>query len=505
VNLLAARRGGDQRGDARIVLILTSIAAFMGYLDVTIVNVSFPAIHASFANEPTNTVVWVLDIYSIVLAGLLLTAGRMSDVIGHRIMFLCGLTFFTSGSALCAAAPELGILIGARAIQAFGAAIFTPASLAMILVTQEEKRRPAAVATWTSAAALAAAVGPSLGGLLTGDGGTWRWIFVVNIPIGVIVLAATLVYMPRTPPRGSVPSIAVSALLLSAAFLAALGITRGRVWGWTSLLTVTVCSSSVIALVLCVWCNSRSTRRVLDRHFRNRLVVMSNAMTFLVSLAFFAYLLSGVLFMTSVWGYSVLKSGLAMSAAPVSAIPAAIIVGRLARPYARIVAGCGCCLVAAFGYGAAIWLNDSRADLLLWVALGIVVGLGIGMSLPLLSALAVEKMGGARFAAASALNSTVRQFGGVLAFAGVAAVVGGTTPVALGAGTYRPIWLALGTSGLVAACAAGGLPRYVRHADHGAHKDVAGGLAGIETAVEETALERAVRPQSLRRARREPS
>jgi len=439
-------RTDDRRKTGAVVLLITSVAAFMGYLDVTIVNVSFPSIQADFFAESPSTVIWVLDIYSIVLAGLLLVSGRTSDVVGHRRMFLVGVTLFTLGSAGCIAAPSLMALIIGRAVQAFGAAIFTPASLALILTLHEPRVRPIAVATWTSAAALAAAVGPSLGGVLTGEGGSWRWIFVLNVPVGVAVIAAGLVLIPKIKPGGRWPSVMASIFLLGGAFMAALAITRGGIWGWESTKTIAVGVASVVGIVLFFVQNARSSRRLLDEKFLARGVVASNAVTFIVSLTFFAYLLTGVLFMTAVWQYSILKSGLAMSAGPISAIPAALIAGKLSRQYAHLAVAVGTALIAAFGITAATLLR-SHPSLGVWVALGAMVGAGIGASLPLLNALAVEGVGDTRFAAASALNSTVRQFAGVLAFAGVAATVGEGSAV-LAATTYQPVWWAIGAAGV---------------------------------------------------------
>jgi MFS family permease len=456
------------RDAAHIVLLLTSVAAFMGYLDVTIVNVSFPSIQADFLGQPTNSVIWVLDIYSVVLAGLLLVMGRVSDVIGHRFMFLMGVGVFSVASAVSAAAPSLPILIAARGFQALGAAIFTPSSLALILKLHSRRQRPAAVATWTASAALAAAVGPALGGLLTGGGGTWRWIFIVNVPVGLIVVALGRMKIPRLPSYGSAPDALTGFLLLSAAFLAALAITRGRVWGWGSFTTAMIGGTSLVALVLFLVRNRYSKRPILDGAFVERMVLVSNGATFLVSLAFFAYLLTGVLFMTHVWHYSVLKSGLAMSSAPICAIPAALIASRFDRRHVRLIIVFGSLLIGFFGLAALSRLG-AQPNLLLWLLLGAILGTGIGATLPLLSALAVEGVGDSRFATASALNSTVRQFAAVLAFASVAAVLGNGI-LGLLFTTYREIWLGIGLAGAFASgvilLMPGGLIAADRYAPH---------------------------------------
>jgi EmrB/QacA subfamily drug resistance transporter len=169
------------------VLAVTSVAVFMSFLDVTIVNVAFPDIERDFAGSSRADLSWVLNAYNIVFAALLVPAGRLADLLGRRRLFLAGVVGFLAASVLCGLAPSPGWLVGARVIQAVAGAILVPTSLALLLPEFPPERRATAVAIWGATGAVAAALGPALGGLLV-DGLGWRWVFFLNVPIGLAAL-----------------------------------------------------------------------------------------------------------------------------------------------------------------------------------------------------------------------------------------------------------------------------------------------------------------------------
>jgi MFS family permease len=168
-------------------LVITSVGVFMASLDLFIVNIAFPDIAASFDNAKLSDLSWVLNAYAIVFAALLVPFGRIADRVGRKRIFLYGLLVFTAGSALSAAAPSVGALVGARVVQATGGAMMIPTSLGLILAVFPAEKRAAAVGAWSAAAGVAAALGPPIGGLLVEV--DWRWIFIVNIPIGLAMAA----------------------------------------------------------------------------------------------------------------------------------------------------------------------------------------------------------------------------------------------------------------------------------------------------------------------------
>ena len=182
------------------VLAVTAVAVFMGFLDVTIVNVAFPDIERDFTEASRADLSWVLNAYNIVFAALLVPAGRLADLLGRRRMFLIGVAAFVAASALCGLAPSPEWLVGARVVQAAAGAILVPTSLALLLPEFPPERRATAVAIWSATGAVAAALGPSLGGVLVDQAG-WRWVFFLNVPIGLAALvpARRVLHEARDP------------------------------------------------------------------------------------------------------------------------------------------------------------------------------------------------------------------------------------------------------------------------------------------------------------------
>ena len=198
----------------RTVMIVASLGAFMAFVDTTIVTIAFPNMLESFPGASVGDLSWVLNAYNIALAAFLVPAGRFADLVGRRRMFAAGVVLFTFSSILCAAAPSVATLIAARALQGAGAAIILPASLGLILEAYPAARRNQAVALWSATGAVAAGIGPSLGGglVVLSD---WRLVFVINIPIGVTVwrLASARLVESRAPGRRALPDMAGAGLL----------------------------------------------------------------------------------------------------------------------------------------------------------------------------------------------------------------------------------------------------------------------------------------------------
>src|SRR5580700_5012000 len=207
------------RGNPWVILIVVSLGFFMTLLDLTIVNIAIPnmisRLHASL-----DDVLWVINAYALVLAVLLITAGRLGDLLGQRRVFFAGIALFTLASAACGLAPSAGWLIGFRAVQGLGAALLMPQTLAILTMVFPAERRGAAFGVWGAVAGVATIAGPTLGGLLV-TAYDWRYIFFVNLPIGVIVLALTFVLIPdlRT---GRQHSFDIAGVLLASGSLLAI-------------------------------------------------------------------------------------------------------------------------------------------------------------------------------------------------------------------------------------------------------------------------------------------
>ena len=227
--------GASRRVAPGRVLAVASAGAGLAFVDATIVNVAFPDMQADFAGTSLGALSWILNAYNIVFAAFLVAAGRLADLLGRRRTFHAGVVLFTLASALCAVAPTVETLIAARVVQALGAAITVPASLALVLNAYPAAERAHGVALWTAGAALAAGLGPSLGGALVELGG-WRLAFLVNLPLGVAAYVAgrrTLVES-RAPGRRTLPDLAGAGVAALAIGALTLGIVQGEEWGWTS-------------------------------------------------------------------------------------------------------------------------------------------------------------------------------------------------------------------------------------------------------------------------------
>jgi EmrB/QacA subfamily drug resistance transporter len=413
------------------VLLVTSVAVFMGFLDVTIVNIAFPDIEASFRGSSLAGLSWILNAYNIVFAALLVPAGRLSDRIGRRRMFFVGIATFLAASAACGLAPSPAVLIGARAVQAAGAAILVPTSLGLLLPEFPLEQRATATALWGATGAIAAATGPSLGGVLV-DAAGWRWVFFVNLAIGLpaLIPARRLLRERRDEHPGPLPDAVGVVLLMVGVGLLSLGIVKGQDWGWGSGRVIGSLVAAAVVLVAFVVRSARHPAPVVELGLlRVRSFAVANLGVLLFSLGFYALLLGNILFLTGVWGWSVLRAGIAVTPGPLLAALAATLGGRLADRFGqRVVAfpgglifATGCLLFAATT-GAT---PHYASEILPWQ---ILTGTGVGLSFAAWGSAAVAELPPSRFATGSAISSTSRQIGAVLGIAILVAVLGTPRP-----------------------------------------------------------------------------
>lgn len=430
------------------MFLVTVTGAFVVALDLSIVNVAFPSIQADFTDASTATLSWVLSAYSVVFGALLLGAGRIADRSGRRKTFLAGLAIFTAASAVCGLAPDPWVLIGGRVVQAVGAALLLPAAMALLLQATPAEARARTVALWGGISALAVAAGPSLGSLLI-DAGGWRWAFIVNLPVAAVAGWYATRVLDESATGGPVPDLLGVGVVSVVVASLALAITQGHEWGWTSR---GVLAAFVVAAVLAPVAVRRSVRHpapAIDvRIFEHRTVVLANAATLAYAIGFFAMLLANVLFLTEVWGYSTLRAGLAITPSPLMA-------ALLSSPGARLAArwGYGRALVfgtVTYAAGLALLATALPAEpryLLGWLPASLIVGAGIGLTFPVLSAAAVAGLPPERFAAGGATNHTARQLGAVLGVAMLVSVLGDAASL----DRFRILWWACAGSVLVAA------------------------------------------------------
>jgi len=423
------------------VLVIVSVATLVASLDLFIVNIAFPSIKHDFAGTSDATLSWVLSAYAIVMAALLVPAGRLADLLGRKRWFMGGLVTFVGASALCAAAPGPGWLIAARILQAAGGAILMPTSLAILLAEFPAQQRALAVAVWSATGAVAAAAGPPIGGLLVQA--SWRWVFLVNLPIGLVtaLFAARLLRESRDPDGKRFPDLAGAVLLVMASSALMLAIVQGQSWGWTSARVLGLLVGSALLTAAFLYRSLRHGAPVLELGlFRSRAFSAANIASTLFFAAFGAMLLSNVLFLTRVWHEDIVTAGLQISPGPIMAAAFAVPGSILASRYGQhVIASIGALLFAS---GGVWWLTHVglephyATEVLPGMLLG---GAGVGFVIPTLASAVAAALPPARFATGSAIYGMTRQFGIALGVAILIAVLG-TPRGAEILGSFRSGW-----------------------------------------------------------------
>ena len=406
--------------------LLAAGATFLALLDVTVVNLAIPALGRAYPSTGLTALSWVITAYATLFAALLAPAGRLADVLGRQRLFRIGVAGFALTSLLCSLAPSIPLLLIARGLQGAAAALMIPASLAVVLTDSPPERRIAAIGLWSAAGAFAAAVGPSLGGVLVHAFG-WRSLFLINVPTG-LVLAVLGGAIPLDRARQSrLPDPVGTVSLAAGVGLLALGLSQGHVWGWGDIRTVAALAAGLLALLATL---ARSTGRaapaIETALWRERTFAFANLTSLLYGVSLYAWMLLGVLVLTELWGYSELKAGLAMTPGAISASVAAILASR-ARGSAgpRNVTVAGAALMTACGLFTAAILPHHPEFLAYWLPMGLALGVGMGLVTTGTSLAASLSLPPLAFAAGTGLNQTARQIGAALGIATLSTLIGG--------------------------------------------------------------------------------
>jgi EmrB/QacA subfamily drug resistance transporter len=409
----------------RAFLVL-AVAIFLTVLDLFVVNVALPAVAADFPEASLASLSWILTGYAIVFAAVLVPAGKLGDLYGRRRLFSIGLLLFVVGSAIAALAGSLEILIAARGVQAVGAAAVTPNSLGLALTLFPPQRRAGVIAAWGAIAGLGAAAGPAAGALLAQA--DWRWIFLINLPVGIaaLILVPRLVREVRDAAADRLPDGLGAIVLAVAIGVLVLGLSRGPDWGWGD---ARVLGSFATAGVLGVAFVRRSASHpapiVELSMFRVRSFAHAMVATVLLWAGFAAILVSSALFLTATWGFSVLETGFALAPGPAVSAPAAALSGRLgARFGPERVGGVGAALFATGGLWLAGLLGDEVSYATAFLPAQLLVGVGVGLTIPTLVAIALAEIPPTRFSTGTAVYATFRQIGTALGVAVWLAVLG---------------------------------------------------------------------------------
>ncbi|MFD9003714.1 MFS transporter [Streptomyces sp. NPDC059582] len=429
------------------------VAVFMTNLDLLIVNVALPAMGRTFSPGGDGTglgaLSWVLNAYAITFAALLVAAGRAGDRIGQRPVFLTGIAVFTLASLACALAPNLPLLIAARVVQAAGAAAQIPTSLALLLAAVPAERRTQATRNWAAVGGLAAAAGPVAGGLLTQA--DWRWIFAVNLPIGLAALIVGRTALPRPAARENGPlpdpAGALLAVLSTATLTAALVQAPG--WGWTSTPTLLLLAVAVAGGGAFVYRSLHHPRPLFELDLlRLPRFGAAGAGSLVFGTAFAIMLLSNVLWCQDVWHWSALHTGLALAPGPALVPVVTLLTTRAAQRHGHgpLVAAGGLLFAAGMAWLAhtATTTPDYTHGLL---PSQLLTGAGTGLALGTLVAAGVHAVPAHRAATGAALVNSVRQISAAL---GVAVLVAITGPhiSATSHHDFRTLWYTAAALGL---------------------------------------------------------
>jgi EmrB/QacA subfamily drug resistance transporter len=397
-------------------------------LDLFIVNVALPQMAKDLhvKGDGLADLSWVLNAYAIVYASLLVLLGRAAERYPREHGFLIGVAVFVAASAACGAATSVPMLVAFRVVQAAGAALLTPTSLGLILATASPERRQASVRAWTAVGGLAAAAGPVVGGVLVAA--SWRWVFLVNVPIGLVALVVGWRRLPHVAGHPVPVPDALGAVLITGGVGAlVLGLVKGGSWGWTDPRTLAALAAGGGALALFSLHTLRHRNPLIDRTlFRLRPFTGASAVALFFSMAFGAMLLSRVLWAQDVWHWSALTTGLAIAPGPLM-VPlfSFLIAGRLtARFGPGMVIALGSTVFAA---GAAWWalaigLAPDYVDDMLGGM--ILTGIGVGLTLPTLMATGASSLPPHSFATGSAVINMLRQIGLAIGVAVLIAILG---------------------------------------------------------------------------------
>jgi EmrB/QacA subfamily drug resistance transporter len=412
---------GSGPGSVRLTIFTIALAAFMGSLDVTIVNISLPTISRYF-DVGTGMVSWIVLAYLLVMSSFLLAFGKIGDLKGFKRVFLAGFAVFVTGSFLCAVAPSIKLLIAFRMLQALGAAMLTAIGPAMVTVFLPPEIRGKALGIVATFASLGIAMGPPIGGLLT-TFLSWRWIFFINIPVGIVAILIGRTVLPEAGPRPG-PSdqkarfdLLGAALIFLALFGLIFGMNMGGELGWTSPAITGSLIGSLFLAVVFVLRESRFSEPLVDlKLFKNPSFTYANGAVLLVMLVYGGAVFLFPFYLEYVKGLGTDVAGLILMVPSIATIIVAPRAGALSDRIGsrKICVAATIMCVAGFYLLSFLDANSSRA--FIFVAL-VILGLSLGMFLPPNSNLVMAQSPAEKCGIASSLMMTARMVGTVIGIA----------------------------------------------------------------------------------------
>ena len=403
-------------------LAAVSFGLFMIMLDNTVVNVALPSIQEDLG-ATLSELQWIVTGYALTFAVLMLIGGKLADAYGRRLIFVIGIVIFTLASLWCGLSATSEMLIVARIVQGAGAALMNPATLSIISATFPPKQRGAAIGIWAGISALALAIGPLVGGLLT-EHLSWHWIFFVNVPVGVVAIVASLLLITESKDETheslDLPGLGTSALGL---FALTYGLIEANAYGWTSARIVGSFAVAVISLVSFVIIERRRRYPMLDLTlFRSGTYTGANVSMLLVALSMFGVFFFVSLYMQNVLGYSAVQAGAAFLPMTVLIILIAPIAGKASDRFgSRWLMTIGMVLLGVqLLYFSQLTTTSDFWNLLPGFILG---GFGMAMAMTPMAAAAIRAVPVHKSGVGSAVLNAMRQVGGSIGIALMGAIV----------------------------------------------------------------------------------
>ena len=451
-------------------LAAVSVGLFMIMLDNTVVNVALPSMRRSL-HMTLSELEWVVAGYALTFAAFMLIGGKLADYLGRRLIFLVGLAVFTGASLACGLAPNGGFLIGARIVQGLGGALMNPATLSIITATFAPRERGRAIGIWAGVSALALAIGPLVGGLLT-EHVNWNWIFFINVPIGLAGIFLSPLFIDESRDTSADQRLDVPGLFTSALGLFALtyAFIEANTYGWSSTRILGAFAVAAVALTVFVLLERHQRAPMLDLSlFRNRTFGGANASMLFVGLAMFGTFFYVSLYMQNVLRYSPVQAGASFLPMTVLVILVAPRAGALTdRVGSRWLVGGGMTLLAVMlFYYSTLGAHEAFWALLPGLLLG---GVGMGMTMTPVTAAAMSAVAVDKAGVGSAVLNSARQVGGSLGIAVMGAIVAGASDYLTGFHDALRVGSVLCVSGAAVAVLA---IRKIEHPHPGAAQAVA--------------------------------
>src|SRR5690348_691450 len=412
-----------------LVLLSLCLGFFMILLDTTIVNIAIPDMSTGL-KASLDDILWVINAYVLVYAVLLITAGRLGDLHGPKQLFMIGLVLFTVASAACGFAQNPTQLIIARIAQGVGGALLTPQTLSAITMIFPAEKRGAAFGVWGAVAGVATVTGPTLGGLLVTDLG-WRWIFFVNLPVGVATIIFAAIVMPNIQlnrrHRLDIPGTllaTVGLFLVTYALIEGQPHHWGKVWGPITIVELIIAGVVVLGIFVIQQRSQQAGEPLVPfRIFRDRNFALMNFVAAAMGLAMIGMFLPLVIYLQSVLGLSALQAGLAIAPMPLISMVVAPGAGRLADKIGgKFILLVGTSLFA-IGMGILVAISHTDTTRVQLLPGLIVAGVGLGMTFAPMQTIAMRNIQPQMAGAASGLINTLRQLGAVLGSAAVGALL----------------------------------------------------------------------------------